>query len=104
MKTEYRNDHVEYLYDAIMAIRNKDECRAFFETLCTQQELRSFAQRICVAKLLYDGSVYSRIVEQTGASTATISRVNRSMNMGKNGYEAVFARMREQLQCLCTVL
>ena len=90
-----RNDNVEYLYDAIMAIRDKDECRAFFETLCTMQELRSFAQRICVAKMLHDGCVYSRIVEQTGASTATISRVNRSMNLGENGYEAVFTRMQE---------
>ena len=94
MKTDGRKENVEYLYDAIMAIRDKDECRAFFETLCTTQELRSFAQRICVAKLLHDGSVYSRIVEDTGASTATISRVNRSMNMGENGYEAIFARMQ----------
>ena len=78
-----------------MAIRSKDECRAFFETLCTTQELRSFAQRICVAKMLHDGSVYSRIVEETGASTATISRVNRSMTLGENGYEAVFTRMQD---------
>ena len=95
MKTDRQDGSVEYLYDAIMAIRDKEECRAFFETLCTRQELRSFAQRISVAKLLHDGCVYSSIVEQTGASTATISRVNRSMNMGDNGYEAVFARMQQ---------
>ena len=97
MKTEHQNDQVDYLYNAIMAIRSKDECRAFFETLCTTQELRSFAQRIGVAKLLHDGEVYSRIVEKTGASTATISRVNRSMNSGENGYEAVFARMQDDV-------
>ena len=84
---------MEYLYDAIMAIESKDECRAFFETLCTTQELRSFAQRIRVAKMLHDGCVYSHIVEQTGASTATISRVNRSINLGENGYEAIFGRI-----------
>ena len=59
------------------------------------QELRSFAQRILVAKMLDEGCVYSRIVQETGASTATISRVNRSMSMGENGYETIFARMKE---------
>ena len=95
VRTNDNQDNVEYLYEAIMAIENLDECRSFFETLCTTQELRSFAQRIRVAKMLHDGSVYSHIVKQTGASTATISRVNRSMNLGENGYEAVFERMQQ---------
>lgn len=93
MKRNEANENVEYLYEAIMALQSVDECRSFFETLCTTQELRSFAQRIRVAKMLRDGCVYSRIVEETGASTATISRVNRSINMGENGYDAVFERI-----------
>ena len=95
MKKYDENDHVEYLYKAIMAIESPEECRAFFETLCTMQELRSFAQRILVAKMLDEGCVYSKIVRETGASTATISRVNRSMSLGENGYAAIFERMKE---------
>ena len=89
---QYDND---YLYKAILALRDLNECREFFETLCTVQELRSFAQRIQVAKMLSEGSVYNEIVEQTGTSTATISRVKRSMSGGQDGYEKVFERLRE---------
>ncbi len=95
MKNEHPEQNNEYLYKAILELRDLDECRAFFETLCTMQELRSFAQRILVAKMLDEGCVYSRIVRETGASTATISRVNRSMSLGENGYEAIFARMKQ---------
>ncbi len=95
MKNENQEQNCEYLYKAILELHTLDECKAFFETLCTVQELRSFAQRILVAKMLDEGCVYSKIVRDTGASTATISRVNRSMSMGKNGYEAIFARMKE---------
>lgn len=96
MKNENQDRNNEYLYKAILELRDMDECRSFFETLCTIQELRSFAQRILVAKMLNEGCVYSRIVRETGASTATISRVNRSMSMGQNGYEAVFSRLQEK--------
>ncbi len=95
MKNEMQDQNNEYLYKAILELRDMDECRAFFETLCTIQELRSFSQRILVAKMLNEGSVYSRIVQETGASTATISRVNRSMRQGENGYDAVFARLQQ---------
>ncbi len=95
MKSEHQEQNNEYLYRAILELQNLDECRSFFETLCTVQELRSFAQRILVAKMLDEGCVYSKIVHDTGASTATISRVNRSMSMGENGYEAIFARMKD---------
>lgn len=95
MKNENQAQNNEYLYRAILELRDLDECRAFFETLCTIQEIRSFAQRIQVAKLLNEGCVYSRIVQETGASTATISRVNRSMSLGQNGYEKIFARMQD---------
>ena len=96
MKNERQDQNNEYLYKAILELRSLEECRAFFETLCTMQELRSFAQRILVAKMLDEGCVYSKIVRDTGASTATISRVNRSMSMGENGYEAIFARMKDE--------
>lgn len=86
----------EYLYEAILALETMDECREFFETLCTVQELRSFAQRIQVAKMLSEGRVYNEIVESTGTSTATISRVKRSMVMGNDGYEKVFKRLQEK--------
>lgn len=86
----------EYLYEAILELKTMDECRAFFETLCTVQELRSFAQRIQVAKMLSEGCVYNEIVETTGTSTATISRVKRSMVMGNDGYETVFKRLQEK--------
>lgn len=86
----------EYLYKAILALETMDECREFFETLCTVQELRSFAQRIQVAKMLSEGRVYNEIVESTGTSTATISRVKRSMVMGNDGYEKVFKRLQEE--------
>ena len=86
----------EYLYKAILALETMDECREFFETLCTVQELRSFAQRIQVAKMLSEGRVYNEIVESTGTSTATISRVKRSMVMGNDGYENVFKRLQEE--------
>ena len=95
MKNENSEQNNAYLYKAVLGLKDMDECREFFETLCTMQEIRSFAQRIQVAKMLHEGCVYSRIVRETGASTATISRVNRSMNLGKNGYEIIFERLQE---------
>ena len=95
MKQENQEQYNAYLYRAILELKDVDECRAFFETLCTMQEIRSFAQRIQVAKMLSEGSVYSQIVRETGASTATISRVNRSMSLGLNGYEKIFDRIRD---------
>lgn len=94
MQNEHQEQNNEYLFKAILELQNMDECRAFFETLCTMQELRSFAQRILVAKMLDEGCVYSKIVRDTGASTATISRVNRSMSLGENGYAAIFERLK----------
>ena len=70
-----------------------DECDQFFEDLCTVTEIKAMAQRIVVAKMLSEKQVYSKIVEQTGASTATISRVNRSLEYGCDAYAMVFERM-----------
>lgn len=89
-----RNDkNIEFLFKAIMKLENIDECYDFFEDLCTVQELRTLSQRIVVAKMLSEKSVYTDIVTETGASTATISRVNRSLQYGCDGYDRIFARL-----------
>ncbi len=83
----------EFLYRAVLKLKNVDECDSFFKDLCTMQELISIAQRLRVAKLLSEKKIYNDIVNETGASTATISRVNRTMNFGNDGYTMVFDRM-----------
>ena len=84
------------LYRAILCLKDEDECRRFFKDLCTISELRAIEQRYDVAVLLDQGMVYSDILEATGASSATISRVNRALNYGEDGYKDVLRRMREQ--------
>ena len=84
------------LYKAILALKNLDECCRFFEDLCTVPELRAMEQRYEVASLLNQGLIYNDILERTGASSATISRVNRSLNYGAGGYEDVFRNLAEQ--------
>lgn len=92
-----RNDkNIEFLFNAVMKLENIDECYDFFEDLCTVQELRTLAQRIVVAKMLSEKSVYTDIVNETGASTATISRVNRSLQYGCDGYDRIFARLENK--------
>lgn len=83
----------ELLYDALLKLKNKDECRAFLEDLCTINELEAISQRLVVAKLLTEDKVYVDIVEKTGASTATISRVNRTLRYGTGGYETIVNRL-----------
>ena len=85
----------EKLYEAILQLKNEQECYDFFQDLCTVSELRSMEQRFAVASLLNDGMIYSDILEHTGASSATISRVNRSLSYGTGAYEQVFARMKK---------
>ena len=84
------------LYKAILTLETEEECYNFFQDLCTVSELRSMEQRYEVATLLSEGMVYSDILEATGASSATISRVNRALNYGEDGYKDVLRRMREQ--------
>ena len=85
---------VDELFDAILSLQSKEECYSFFEDLCTINELLS--QRYEVASMLRDKKTYLEIAEKTGASTATISRVNRSLNYGNDGYELVFERLKGQ--------
>ena len=88
----------ENMYKAILTLRDVDECMKFFDDLCTVSELKAMSQRTVVAKMLRDKHVYSDIVSHTGASTATISRVNRSLNYGTDGYELIFRRLDEAEQ------
>lgn len=83
----------ELLYEALLKLKSKEECRAFLEDLCTINELEAISQRLVVAKLLSEDKVYVDIVEKTGASTATISRVNRTLRYGTGGYETVVNRL-----------
>ncbi len=86
----------DQLYRAILMLKTEEECYNFFQDLCTISELRSMEQRYEVAKLLDAGMIYSEILAETGASSATISRVNRSLLNGAGGYECVLERMKEQ--------
>ena len=95
MQSQLRQEDLDYLYRAILTLENVEECRAFFEDLCTMQELKAFSQRMQVVKMLHHENVYNRIVAETGASTATISRVNRSLHYGKNGYKTVLGRLEK---------
>lgn len=95
MSKKIRTEAVDSLFEAILSLQDKEECYAFFEDVCTVNELLSLSQRFEVAKMLREKRTYLEIAEKTGASTATISRVNRSLNYGNDGYEMVFARMRK---------
>jgi TrpR-related protein YerC/YecD len=95
MNSKLKNESTDFLFEAILTLETKEDCYRFFEDLCTKPELNAMAQRIVVAKLLTDKTVYSEIVKRTGASTATISRVNRSLNEDTEGYRLAFERLEE---------
>lgn len=95
MNKKIRTDAVDFMFDAILSLESREECYAFFEDLCTVNELLSLSQRFEVAAMLRDHKTYLEISEKTGASTATISRVNRSLNYGNDGYELVFDKLKK---------
>ena len=86
----------ENMYKAILTLKDVDECMKFFDDLCTVSELMAMEQRYQVARCLNDGMIYNDILAETGASSATISRVNRSLQYGSGGYSIAFDRMKEQ--------
>ena len=86
----------ETMYRAILSLETLDECMKFFDELCTVTELMAMEQRYQVASCLDDGMIYNDILAETGASSATISRVNRSLQYGRGGYEIVFSRIKEK--------
>ena len=93
MTKKIRTEEVDHLFEAILTLQNKEECYQFFEDVCTVNDLLSLAQRYEVAQMLRNKNTYLEIAEKTGASTATISRVNRSLNYGNDGYDMVFKRL-----------
>ncbi len=86
----------EDLFEAILALQNKEECQRFFEDLCTISEMSAMAQRLEVAKLLREKKTFQEVVAKTGASTTTISRVNRCLQYGSEGYRLVLDRIEEK--------
>ena len=93
MSKNIRTEAVDHLFEAILSLKEKEECYTFFEDVCTVNELLSLSQRFEVARMLRAQKTYLDIAERTGASTATISRVNRSLNYGNHGYDMVFSRV-----------
>lgn len=96
MGKKIRNESVDRLFDAVLSLNDREECYTFFEDICTVNELLSLSQRFEVAKMLREQKTYLDIAEKTGASTATISRVNRSLNYGNDGYDMVLNRLAEK--------
>lgn len=89
---------VDQLFDAVLTLKNREECYQFFEDLCTTNELMSLSQRFAVAAMLKEKKTYIEIAGETGASTATISRVNRSLSYGNDSYDMVLQRMKHENQ------
>ena len=96
MNTKLKNENTDLLFKAILTLKTVDECYAFFDDLCTVPELKAMSQRYAVARMLDEGEIYTKIVDQTGASTATISRVNRALNYGSDGYALTIERLKEK--------
>ena len=96
MNKKIKTPAVDSLFRAILTLKDVEECYGFFEDVCTVNELLSLSQRYEVAMMLRAGNTYLEIADKTGASTATISRVNRSLNFGNDGYDMTFERLKEQ--------
>lgn len=90
-----KREHNNALYEAILVLKTPQECIDFFEDLCSIGELNAMEQRFQVAKGLHQGKIYNEILAETGASSATISRVNRTLQYGSGGYDTVFSRLEE---------
>ena len=96
MNSKLKDSHMDELFEGVLSLTSVEECYNFFEDLCTITELRAMAQRFQVAEMLDDGQIYSDIVKETGASTATISRVNKCLIYGTDGYRMVLDRAKEK--------
>ncbi len=95
MNDKLKSENTDTLFQAILTLRTVEECYAFFDDLCTVPEIKAMSQRFAVAKMLESGDIYTDIVERTGASTATISRVNRALHYGSDGYTMTMRRLKE---------
>ena len=96
MNIQREGESMAALFKAVLSLKNEDECRRFFEDLCTISELQAMEQRFEVAVMLDKGCIYSEIAKQTGASTATISRVNKCLKYGADGYRAALDNMKKE--------
>jgi len=96
MNNKIRSNETDKLFEAILSLENIEECYAFFEDICTIHEILAMAQRLGVAKMLIQKKTYHEIAKDTGASTATISRVNRSLIFGNDGYSIVLDRANQE--------
>ncbi len=96
MANERRDPARDYLYEAILSLETVEDCYHFFDDLCTIKENAEMAKRMCVAKMLEDSMVYTEINEKTGLSTATISRINRCLKYGSDGYVKTLRRLKEK--------
>ena len=96
MNKQHKKPRCDDMYRAILTLKTVDECKQFFDDLCTVTELQAMEQRYQVAQYLDAGLIYNDILEKTGASSATISRVNRSLIYGNGGYESVLEKMKEK--------
>ena len=96
MNKKLKTEAVDRLFEAVLCLQSKEECYTFFEDLCTVNELLSLSQRFEVARMLKEGNTYTEISERTGASTATISRVNRCLVYGNGGYSMAIDRIAQE--------
>ncbi|ERK32290.1 MULTISPECIES: YerC/YecD family TrpR-related protein [Clostridium] len=92
-KSNLKSKEMDYLMEAILSLKDKEDCYRFFEDICTINEIKAIDQRIQVARMLKDGKTYTEVAKLTGASTATISRVNKCINYGSDGYNRVISRI-----------
>ncbi len=98
MNDKIKNENTDALFRAILTLSSVEECYMFFDDLCTVPEIRAMSQRFAVAEMLSKGEIYNEIVEHTGASTATISRVNRALNYGSDGYKLTIQRLENKTE------
>jgi TrpR-related protein YerC/YecD len=95
-RSHLETEEMDFLFDAILSLKDREECYRFFEDICTISEIKALEQRLQVAKMLKEKKTYLDIAKETGASTATISRVNKSLNYGSDGYNLILERMQEK--------
>ena len=96
MAKKEMDSKMQYLFEGILSLKTIEDCNRFFEDICTVNELLSLSQRYEVACMLRNHNTYLEIAEKTGASTATISRVNRSLNYGNDGYDMIFSKLKDK--------
>ncbi|MBQ2712922.1 MAG: TrpR-like protein YerC/YecD [Clostridia bacterium] len=95
-RSKFESESCDLLFDAILTLKNREECYRLFEDLCTIHELEVLSQRMAVARLLNEQMTYQDIAQKTQASTATICRINRALNYGSDGYRLVLERMEDK--------